>query len=189
MEVEKILASRIMWRKLRYRVGWLGRDPDPKWYPAGYLKNAPLALKAFHDANPKAPGPPERLREWIEAAEEDWYVQDTDEDDIPVTDARGQASGEGGGDVTAVRNQINPHPVAASFGAAPASTLHRFEESLRMSRQARYDPGKTPHDRPHVPPSIVRTTGDHRGEMDQRQQQSCRRDDQEHAVPRFTGAY
>ncbi|EEA26621.1 retrovirus polyprotein, putative [Talaromyces marneffei ATCC 18224] len=102
-EVEKILASRIMWRKLRYRVGWLGRDPDPKWYPAGYLKNAPLALKAFHNANPKAPGPPERLREWIEAAEEDRYVQDTDEDDIPVTDARGQASGEGGGDVTAVR--------------------------------------------------------------------------------------
>ncbi|KAE8555298.1 hypothetical protein EYB25_003846 [Talaromyces marneffei] len=96
-EVEKILASRIMWRKLRYRVGWLGRDPNPKWYPAGYLKNAPLALKAFHDANPKAPGPLERLREWIEAAEEDRYVQDTDEDDIPVTDARGQASGEGGG--------------------------------------------------------------------------------------------
>ena len=68
-EIDQVLASRIMWRKLRYRVSWLGRDPDPKWYPAGYLKNAQLALKAFHDANPEAPGPPRRLHEWLEAAE------------------------------------------------------------------------------------------------------------------------
>ncbi|EED18987.1 conserved hypothetical protein [Talaromyces stipitatus ATCC 10500] len=41
----------------------VGRDPDPKWYPAGYLKNAPLALKAFYDSNLKAAGPPIQLSE------------------------------------------------------------------------------------------------------------------------------
>jgi hypothetical protein len=96
-EIEKVLASRIMWRKLRYRVSWLGRDPDPKWYPAGYLKNAPLALKAFHDANPDSPGPPVRLQEWLQAADEDRFVEDQVDDDVPVTDARGQASGRRGG--------------------------------------------------------------------------------------------
>lgn len=91
-EVDKVLASRVMWKKLRYRISWLGRDPDPKWYPAGYLKNAPLALKAFHDANPQVAGPPVRLGEWIKAAEEDHFVEDNENDDIPVVDARGQAS-------------------------------------------------------------------------------------------------
>ncbi|EED15979.1 conserved hypothetical protein [Talaromyces stipitatus ATCC 10500] len=57
-EIERIIASRISRKKLQYQIDWVGRDPDPKWYLAGYLKNAPLALKAFHDGNPKAAGPP-----------------------------------------------------------------------------------------------------------------------------------
>jgi hypothetical protein len=100
-EIERILASRIMWKKLRYRVSWLGHDPDPKWYPASYLKNAPLALKDFHEQHPEAPGPPVRLQDWLQAAEEDRFMDDEDDDDMPVADARGRASSGGGSNVTA----------------------------------------------------------------------------------------
>jgi hypothetical protein len=107
-EIEKILASRISRKKLQYRVSWVGRDPDPRWYPAGYLKNAPLALKAFHDESPRAKGPPVRLSEWIKAANEDRFVEDHEEDDTPLSDARGQASPKGGSDVTGLSARLRP---------------------------------------------------------------------------------
>jgi hypothetical protein len=107
-EIERVLASRILRKKLQYRVSWVGRDPDPKWYPASYLKNAPLALKTFHDGNPKAKGPPIRLREWIEAADEDRFAEDHVDDDAPVSDARGQASPKGGSDVTELTTRLRP---------------------------------------------------------------------------------
>jgi len=86
-EVDKILDSRMRWKKLCYRVSWLGRDPDPVWYPAGYFSNAPLALKSFHDANPEKPGPPRRLDAWMKAMEEDRFVEEHADDDRPATNA------------------------------------------------------------------------------------------------------
>lgn len=94
-EIGRIEASRTRWKKLCYRVCWLGRDPDPKWYPASYLKNAPLVVRAFHDSNPDADGPQKPLDEWLKAAEEDRFVEDTLEDNIPISSARGQAPRRG----------------------------------------------------------------------------------------------
>jgi transposase InsO family protein len=66
-EVEEILASKILRRRLYYRVHWSGHDPDPTWYPASNFKYAPHKLQAFHDKYPLAAGPPQRLPAWIAA--------------------------------------------------------------------------------------------------------------------------
>jgi transposase InsO family protein len=65
-EVQEILDSRIRWKKLYYRVQWLGHDPDPTWYPAENFSNAPRRLKEFHDRYPNKDGPPELLDQWLE---------------------------------------------------------------------------------------------------------------------------
>jgi hypothetical protein len=64
-EVDEILDSRIRWKKLYYRVQWLGHDPDPKWYPAEDFSNAPWRLREFHEKYPDKPGPPALLDEWL----------------------------------------------------------------------------------------------------------------------------
>jgi transposase InsO family protein len=83
-EVEKILAVRLRYGKLSYRVKWIGHDDDPVWYPAANLKNCPFALREFHDQYPDKPGPPKRLPEWLKAAEEEIFIEDHEEDDRPV---------------------------------------------------------------------------------------------------------
>ncbi|KAE8551312.1 hypothetical protein EYB25_005196 [Talaromyces marneffei] len=65
-EVHEILDSRVRWKKLYYRVQWLGHDPDPKWYPAENFSNAPRRLQEFHNRYPEKPGPPELLEQWLE---------------------------------------------------------------------------------------------------------------------------
>ena len=82
-EVEKILAVRLYRGKLQYRVKWIGHDDDPDWYPAGNLKNAPRALRDFHQEYPDRPGPPKRLQIWLQAAEDEKFVGDHKEDDRP----------------------------------------------------------------------------------------------------------
>lgn len=66
-EVEEILASKILRRRLYYRVHWSGHDLDPTWYLASNFKYAPHKLQAFHDKYPLAAGPPQRLPAWIAA--------------------------------------------------------------------------------------------------------------------------
>lgn len=81
-EVEQIQDSRLHYRKLQYRVKWLGFDDnDLTWYPASNFKNAPQALQDFHAAYPTKPGPPARLQEWIRAALQDEYLADYPDDD------------------------------------------------------------------------------------------------------------
>lgn len=58
-----------------------------------------MALKAFHNANPQATGPPVRLKKWTKAAEEDHFIEDYEDDNILVANTRGQASCGGGSDV------------------------------------------------------------------------------------------
>ncbi|EED18927.1 retrotransposon polyprotein, putative [Talaromyces stipitatus ATCC 10500] len=81
-EVDKVLDSKIRYRKLNYRVAWIGYDPDPQWYPARNFKNAPAKLREFHAAYPDKPGPPRRLQEWLDAADRDEFLPDEDDDDL-----------------------------------------------------------------------------------------------------------
>jgi transposase InsO family protein len=66
-EVEEILASKILRKKLVYRASWAGYDLDPKWYPASNFKYSPRLLQAFHTKYPKAAGPPKKLPDWLTA--------------------------------------------------------------------------------------------------------------------------
>ena len=69
-EVEEILASKLYRNTLKYRVKWVGHDPDPVWYPASNFLGAPHKLKTFHDKYPDRPGPPKGLDKWIRAWEQ-----------------------------------------------------------------------------------------------------------------------
>src|SRR5450432_828250 len=83
-EVDDILAVRKHYGKLQYRVKWLGHDTDPEWYPATNVKYAPHKVRDFHVANPKKPGPPRRLDNWLQSWESGEETYDHDEDDLPV---------------------------------------------------------------------------------------------------------
>jgi hypothetical protein len=58
--------------------------------------NAALALKEFHDSYPDKPGPPRRLSEWIGAAKEDRFVEEQDDDNLPMTPLEGKRFRRGG---------------------------------------------------------------------------------------------
>ncbi|KAI9041138.1 chromo domain-containing protein [Aspergillus affinis] len=81
---DKIFASRMYNKELRYRVQWEGYPPDPAWYPASNFRNAPLKLQEFHDQYPEKPGPPRRLANWLAAAANDEFLDEHDDDDLPV---------------------------------------------------------------------------------------------------------
>ncbi|ELR08855.1 hypothetical protein GMDG_08665 [Pseudogymnoascus destructans 20631-21] len=68
-EVEKILAVRLHWKQLQYRVSWVGYDPDPEWYPASNFMNSPQKLREFHTEYPDLPGPPQELLGGVTAGE------------------------------------------------------------------------------------------------------------------------
>ena len=78
-EVEEILDSKVVRGSLKYRVSWVGYDPDPAWYPAWNFTGSPRKLKEFHDAYPGRPGPPKYLDEWLEC----WH---TDKDPVEHRD-------------------------------------------------------------------------------------------------------
>ncbi|KAJ5134995.1 retrovirus polyprotein [Penicillium bovifimosum] len=80
-EVEKILDAKLRYRKLVYRVQWLGHDVDLTWYPAGNFKNSADKIEEFHDNYPSKPGPPLRLQAWKDAAMADQLLEDHPDDD------------------------------------------------------------------------------------------------------------
>jgi hypothetical protein len=84
-EVERVEATRLHYRKLQYQVQWKGWDPDPVYYDAANFKNAADKLRAFHEANPDAPGPPKRLAQWEKAAAEDREDLAHPDDNKPAT--------------------------------------------------------------------------------------------------------
>ncbi|OQD77732.1 hypothetical protein PENDEC_c002G06014 [Penicillium decumbens] len=87
-EVEEVLRSRLYYRKLQYKVKWLGHDKDDTWYYAADFKNAPLKLFDFHRRYPDSPGPPKNLQTWLAAAENDKFVVDHADDNAP--ESRGE---------------------------------------------------------------------------------------------------
>jgi hypothetical protein len=82
-EVERVEASRLHRGKLQYQVSWTGWDPDETYYDASNLKNSATRIKEFHDRHPTAPGPPERLQQWIEAAADEKDLEDHPDDNVP----------------------------------------------------------------------------------------------------------
>jgi hypothetical protein len=99
-ELLRIRAVRIRWKRLEYRADWLGYDEDPTYYPASNFKYSPHLLRAFHLDNPKLPGPPARLLDWIKAYDKGIDNYDYLEDNSAM-DARSRASFfRGGFDVT-----------------------------------------------------------------------------------------
>jgi transposase InsO family protein len=96
-EVQEILASRVRYGKLQYRVNWLGYDEDLEWYPASNFKYSPHKVQQFHRDHQDQPGPPRRLRDWLQAYEAGQESYEDLEDDRPII-ARLRASffAEGG---------------------------------------------------------------------------------------------
>ena len=55
-EVERVLDSRMHYRKLQYLVQWKGYGPENNsWEPADNLANCPELVNEFHQSNPSAP--------------------------------------------------------------------------------------------------------------------------------------
>jgi transposase InsO family protein len=80
-EVEEILASKLTRSTLKYRVKWVGHDPDPVWYKASNFMGSPYKLREYHESYPNRPGPPRSLDKWIEAWKKGMEDMDHLEDD------------------------------------------------------------------------------------------------------------
>lgn len=83
-EVEKILESRLHYRKLQYRVCWAGEGRDHMWYNASAFKHGPQMLLDFHNEHPEMPGPSIRMNAWFKAARDSQYLEDNVDDDKVV---------------------------------------------------------------------------------------------------------
>ena len=82
-EVEEILEARIYYRKLQYRVKWVGYAEDLEWYNAANFKNSPYKLRDFHAVKSTYPGPPTRLDYWIQCWKQGGDADDHPDDDKP----------------------------------------------------------------------------------------------------------
>lgn len=105
-EVDEILAVRLRYRKLQYRVKWTGHDIDNTWYPASNLKNCAVKLRLFHDRYPEMPGPPKRLSDWLRAADNDEFDRDHPDDNSPMEHRSGRAISKGGGSRAEMTKQV-----------------------------------------------------------------------------------
>lgn len=75
-EVEEILGCRLVNKKLKYRIQWVGHDTDLTEYDAWQLANSPILLRDFHAVHPELPGPPKFLHYWLQCAEEDRFPEE-----------------------------------------------------------------------------------------------------------------
>jgi hypothetical protein len=47
-KVQEVLVSKVVRKKLWYRVSWVGYNEDLNWYPASDLKYSPHKLRAYY---------------------------------------------------------------------------------------------------------------------------------------------
>lgn len=94
--LERILTSRLHYRKLQYRAKWVDYEEDMQWYPARNFRHAPQLLKNFHEKYPRKPGPPRNLQYWLENDDPEERM----DDDIPVSSLGTASSFKRGGNVT-----------------------------------------------------------------------------------------
>jgi hypothetical protein len=83
-EVQEILASKVKYGNLQYRVNWVGHDEDLEWYPASNFKYSLHKLQQFHQINTDQPGPPRKLADWLQAYKEGRDSYEELEDDKPA---------------------------------------------------------------------------------------------------------
>jgi hypothetical protein len=88
-EVDKIVASRVHYRKLQYQVEWKGWDPDPTWYDAENFRNSCAKLREFHLEHPDQAGPPARIDAWEQAAQDDTFLAPSRDDNKPASTKKG----------------------------------------------------------------------------------------------------
>ena len=82
-EVLEILTAQIWRGKLQYRARWKGYDEEKTYYDAEGFKGCPHKVRQFHKDHPRAPGPPERLEEWLRSWENGKPVAKHDRDNAP----------------------------------------------------------------------------------------------------------
>jgi len=87
-KINKILASRTYYRRLQYKVNWVGHDLDNTWYNADGFIGAPYKIKTFHNERPHDAGPPIRLLQWLEAYYKDVDLEPLEEDNKAEKDGR-----------------------------------------------------------------------------------------------------
>ena len=79
-EVDKVLAIKLSQQKLYYCICWIRHDEDLIWYPASNFKNSLAYLCDFYQQYLALPGPPKRLDNWLQAAENDKFLPDNEQD-------------------------------------------------------------------------------------------------------------
>ena len=96
-EVQEVLGSKVIRKKVLYRVQWVGHDEDLEWYPASNFKYAPHKVRDFHKEYQDKPGPPRNLPSWIRAWEQgrDSY-EELDDDAVMPTRLRASFFRRGG---------------------------------------------------------------------------------------------
>jgi hypothetical protein len=88
-EVQDIIACKIKYKQLQYRVSWVGyTEPDLQWYPASYFLYSPHKLREFHLLNPLQHGPPKAIDQWVEAYEQGKESYDELSDNTPMTESQ-----------------------------------------------------------------------------------------------------
>jgi hypothetical protein len=101
-EVQKVLASRVVRKRLQYRVQWTGYDEDLTWYPASNFKYSPKKLKESTYSTLNNLDHRDALLEWIKAYDEgrDTY-EELEDNSVMASRLRASFFQRGvGGDVT-----------------------------------------------------------------------------------------
>ncbi|KAI0994582.1 hypothetical protein K3495_g13597 [Podosphaera aphanis] len=108
-EVDYVEAARLVNKKLKYRIKFLGTDPDPEWYPASNLMGAPHKLREFHLTYPDLPGPLRRLNDWLQAFSDGMEDKQYLADDTPMNKSLRTSFFQRGGDMTALSSIYGSH--------------------------------------------------------------------------------
>ena len=83
-----ILASKVEYRVLKYKVDQEGFNLDNIYYIAAGFKNTPHKLQQYHNLNLDTTSPPVRLTAWLDAYKKDKEVEDQEDNNIVVNTSK-----------------------------------------------------------------------------------------------------